>query len=127
MLPLRYKWLWLAAGVLALVVILVLALAPLQQPAVSGGDKALHALAFAFLTVWFLGMFEPRLDWRVAAALVAYGILIELLQDLSEYRYADPYDFLADVAGISAGWLLAAAGLRSWCGRVEALLGVRTP
>lgn len=127
MLPLRYRWFWLTGGIGALTVILGLALAPLDAPVPTGGDKVAHFLAFAFLTIWFLGIFDLRLAWRIAAALAAYGILIEVLQGLTAYRSADPYDLLSDVVGIGAGWLLANFGLRHWCRRLETLLGVRTP
>ena len=126
MLPLRYRWFWLAAGLATLAVILVLALLPLPAPIpVADGDKIAHFLAFAWLALWFLGIFEPRLSLAVAVALTGYGVLMELLQSLTPYRSADVYDVVSDVAGIGAGWLLASAGLRRWCGRVEELLGAR--
>jgi VanZ family protein len=94
---------------------------------VTAGDKAMHFLAFAVLTVWFLGVFHTRFTLQVALALAGYGVLIEVLQSFTSYRSADIYDVLSDVVGISAGWLLASAGLRRWCGRVEAFLGVSPP
>jgi VanZ family protein len=124
MLPLRYRWWWLGAGVAALVIILALALAPLttRLPIIQG-DKVAHALAFMLLTIWFSGVFAPRVAPQLTAALLGYGVLIEILQSFMPYRSADPYDVLSDLVGISAGWLLASVGLRHWCGRVEALLG----
>ena len=126
MLPLRYGWFWLGAGVATLALFLVLALAPLPIaiPVVEG-DKLAHFVAFAYLAVWFLGIFEIRLGIAVAAGLAGYGVLIELLQSLTPYRSADVYDVVADVIGIGAGWLLASAGLRRWCGRIEEWLGAR--
>lgn len=125
--PLRYRWWWLAGGIALLVVIMGLSMAPLSTAeSVPSFDKLLHVLAFAFLSVWFLGVFEWRLAWPVAAALLAYGLLIEFLQSFAPYRMADAYDVLSDLIGIGAGWLLAAAGLRRWCGRVEALLSAHT-
>jgi VanZ family protein len=124
MLPLRYKWLWLGAGLAGLVLILGLALVPMSGPIpMEQGDKLLHALAFAFLANWFLGIVDDGLTLRVLAGLGLYGLLIEFLQSFVPYRSADPYDVLADLGGITIGWLLATAGLRRWCGRVEALLG----
>lgn len=125
--PLRYGWLWLAAGCAALALVLTLALVPMatrMPPLLS--DKVAHGLVFAFLMTWFLGIFEPRLAPRVALMLVAYGVLIELLQGLTPYRVVEAADVVADCAGIGIGWLLAQAGLRHWAGRVEALLGVRS-
>lgn len=128
MLPLRFARYWLGAGLALLAVIMILALLPLPTLLpITQGDKVLHFLALAFLTVWFLGVFERAMAPRVAGGLVLYGVLMELLQGLTPYRSPDPYDVLSDVIGISAGWLLASAGLRRWCGRVEALLGAGPP
>jgi VanZ family protein len=122
--PLRYRWWWLAAGLAGLAAILALALLP-----VGGGlpfvldDKLAHAMGFAVLMLWFSGVLEPRVAPQLAVGLLAYGVLIEILQALTSYRSAEAYDVLSDAIGISAGWLLAFAGLRRWCGRVEAFLG----
>lgn len=122
--PLRYKWFWLGAGLGGLALTLVLALLPMATPiAVVNGDKFLHALAFAFLAIWFLGVVDEGMTLRVVAALAAYGLLIEFLQSVLAYRAADPRDVLADFTGIGLGWLMAWAGLRRWCGWVEAWLG----
>ncbi len=128
MLPLRYKWFWISLGFVGLVLILGLALLP-GGPSLplAYGDKFLHVLAFAFLTNWFLGMVDEGLTLRVLAGLMVYGLLIEFLQGLVVYRAADPYDVLADLIGIAGGWLLAIAGLRQWCTRIEALLGSQQP
>jgi len=124
MLPLRYKWFWLGSGLLGSLAILGLALTPSPTPTLPfrEGDKLLHFLAFAFLTVWFLGMVRDGRVLRLLVALVLYALLIELLQGFFPYRSADPRDVVADVAGMALGWVLASAGLRAWCGRLEALL-----
>lgn len=128
MLPLRYKWFWFGTGLACVGVILALALAPASFGVPSlGSDKITHWLAFVFLTVWFLGVVEVSLTLRVVVALAAYGLLIEWLQSFTSYRVSDPYDVAADFVGITTGWLLAAAGLRRWCWRVEAVLGAVPP
>ncbi|GMW05551.1 MAG: VanZ family protein [Gammaproteobacteria bacterium] len=124
-LPLRYRWWWFGAGLGALALIMVLALLPLAAPvAVQGIDKFMHFLAFTFLTIWFLGVFEARYAWLVAAGLLAYGGLIELLQSLTSFRFAEANDVVSNLAGIGAGWLLSMAGLRHWCRRIETMIGV---
>jgi VanZ family protein len=124
----HYQRLWLGAGILALALGLLLALLPLGGTVLfSWGDKLLHFLGFAILALWFLGAVEPRHSLVVVAGLAGYGVLIEVLQSLTPYRSADPFDVLSDIAGIFAGWLLASAGLRRWCRRVETLLGVAPP
>jgi VanZ family protein len=124
MLPLRFAYWWLGAGLLALAVGLAVALTP-QGPVVlpvNLNDKLAHAGAFLVFMVWFLGLVEFRRAWRVALALVLYGILIELLQSLTSTRQAEFGDVLADGAGVLLGWVLGAAGLRHWCSRVESWL-----
>lgn len=127
MLPLRYKWLWFGAGIAALVLVLALALAPFAPALpIMAGDKVSHFAAFLFLTVWFSGIFELRFAPQITVVLALYGLLIEAIQASTTYRLAEPYDVLSDLLGISAGWLIAFAGLHSWCRRVEALLGAST-
>src|SRR5687768_18404045 len=87
-----------------LVVVLVAALVPPQtlvSPVV--WDKANHALAFAVLGMLAcLGYPERKLP--VLLGLVAYGVLIELLQSLTGYRTGDALDVVADGVGRLFGW-----------------------
>jgi hypothetical protein len=127
LLPLRFLGFWLGTGAAALAIGLALSLAPIDAPLpIVGEDKTLHFAGFLFLTIWFAGMVESRLLWQVATLLAVYGVLIELLQGLTADRAAEPYDVLANLAGIGSGWLLSVAGLRHWCRRVEGLLGAGT-
>lgn len=79
----------------------------------TGWDKANHALAFAVLAA------NAALAWRrlprralvCAAALLAYGVLIEFAQSFVPGRDAEPLDLVADAAGIAAG-LAALRALR---------------
>lgn len=120
--------LWLGAGVLALALGLVLALLPVGGPVLfAWSDKAIHFTGFAILAAWFIVALDARRAPAVAAALAAYGVLVELLQSLTPYRSADVFDVLSDAAGIGAGWLLASAVLRRWRRRMEALLGATPP
>lgn len=126
--PLRYARLWLWTGLAGVAFILGLALAPLGGPQMFAGvDKVEHFIGFLGLTVWFMGVVDERSARSVALLLLVYGILIEVLQSFTPYRSADLFDVLSDAAGIGAGWLLASAGLRHWCRRIEARLGVGPP
>jgi hypothetical protein len=126
LLPLRFGPAWMAAGFAMIAVILYLALIPIAGliPA-NVSDKALHAVAFAGLMIWFCGVVDFRLAPRLALCLAAYGLLIELLQGLTATRQADYLDLFADIVGILAGWLLCAAGLRHWCTKLESWLAPR--
>ena len=104
----RLQPLRLALFALLIAVISWLALSPHPPSAVSTGwDKSNHALAFAAL------MGSGRLAWpgppwlaklmKLAIALLAYGVLIELLQAQIPGREADAWDVLADLLGIVIG------------------------
>lgn len=77
-------------------------------------DKHNHLLAFASLGLTAsLGVRQRHLG--VAAGLLAYGGLIELLQALTPSRVGAWDDLLADAVGIGLGQG-AAALLRRWAG-----------
>lgn len=96
-----------AAFWLAALSVLVLSLLPVSTPLPSTGwDKSNHVLGFAILAV--LGSLGyRRRELRLAAGLFAFGVLIEALQWLSGYRFAEWADLLADVIGIVLGICLA--------------------
>jgi len=87
-----------------------LALTPAPPaPIDTGWDKANHLLAFVALSASAcLGFPGSRMRLlAVAAALLAFGGLIELLQMALTSRSAEWGDLLADLAGIALGTLLA--------------------
>lgn len=102
-LPLR---LWRLAFLMCLVAVLTLSLVPTTpETLTTGWDKTNHLLGFAMLAV--LGCCSyPGRTLAVLAALLGYGALIEGLQSLTPYRFAEWGDWLADALGLLAGWLL---------------------
>ncbi|HYE95678.1 MAG TPA: VanZ family protein [Rubricoccaceae bacterium] len=97
-------WLWAAA-------MLVVASIPgehLPEFLLLSKDKLLHLVSFGGLA--FLGLRAfPDLPLRIFAAGFAYGVLIELYQEVMPLgRFADPYDALANgvglLLGLGAGW-----------------------
>lgn len=102
---------WRFSLALLLCAVTWLALAPAPPKLLSTGwDKLNHALAFSTLAV-VAAMGFAAARWRIAAALLAYGGLIEILQGLLPPRQADLTDLLTDGLGIVIGLLLA-QGLR---------------
>lgn len=102
-------WRWL----LTLLIVVVGALALTPAPAVElglGWDKMNHLLAFASLALCaLLGYRAPRaLQLGLLAALLAYGGLIEVLQQFVPTRSAEWADLLADAIGIGIGTLVSA-------------------
>jgi VanZ family protein len=132
MLPLDYPGRWQLAGLLLLLSILMAAVLPaflfprIPIHAWFGLDKWMHALAFAFLAVWFAGQYRRQSYWRIAVGLAAFGILIELFQSAITYRSAEWYDFVADLVGIMLGLVIALAGAGGWSQRFEGWLRARS-
>ena len=98
--------LWRALLVLLMAAVLVLALMPSPPPSIdTGWDKLNHVLAFSTLAVAgrfsFPGARTPV--WLLIGGLLAFGVLIELLQMLVPTRSAEVADVLADGVGIAVG------------------------
>jgi VanZ family protein len=91
------------AFALCLVVVLVSALMPPQIIGPVGWDKMNHAMTFAVLTMLGCGAYAER-KVQVLIGLLAYGVLIELLQSLTDYRSAEVLDVVADAVGLPVGW-----------------------
>ena len=99
--------LWRMAGWLGIVVTLLLSLMP---PTLGGDDthidKVAHLLGYAVLMFWWTQLVTQR-RWKLALAVVLFGISIELLQGLTPDRLPDPLDALANTGGVLLGWLVA--------------------
>lgn len=81
-------------------VVLVLALMPIEQlPPSTGWDKSDHLLAFSVMGLLGLRAY-PGSPLLCMAALLAYGMAIEALQALVPYRSAEWLDVLADALGV---------------------------
>jgi VanZ family protein len=79
----------------------------MPAPDVGVNDKLSHLVTYFFLAGWFslLAANRVTLGWTVIG-LIAYGILLELLQGMTAYRYAEWGDVLANASGAMAGILL---------------------
>ncbi len=113
--PIKSWWLdnslWVALGVTVL--ILVASLMPsdvLPAPHLKDSDKLLHSTAYVGLMwVWLLA-FRKRHRIIIGIILVislsAFGIIIEVLQGaLTTYRIPDWRDALANIVGITVGFV----------------------
>ncbi len=125
MLPLTHAAAWLVASVLLVVAVLYLSLAP---PSVRASlpthfDKLEHASGYLFLAVWFAGLYARKDYWRIALALAALGLVIEILQHVMALgRSGDPMDMVANITGICLGLALAVWRAGGWALKVEAWL-----
>ena len=83
------------------------------EPVFRVSDVVLHGAAFGYLT-FALGLAYDRLHGAaVAGWMLAYGVLIELLQSFEPARSAELKDLLVDTAGILAGLVMLRA-VGSW-------------
>ena len=99
------------------VVINVLALSPapfLPPEIFDWWDKAQHAIAFAGLAVLAVFAYPDVSKLRIALLLILQGVVIEVLQYFSGYRYGDWQDALADGVGVLLG-----LGVGAWLMRRE--------
>lgn len=119
---LRFGYFWLSGGLCLLGLVLYTTLMPSGSvPVAFYNDKAMHAITFVILMVWFCGVFQLRFAPLIAIALIGFGVSIEWLQDQLVYRSAELADGLADIMGIALGWVLSASGLQHWVEWVESL------
>ncbi len=107
---LQYRRAWLTGGWLLVVCVWYLSLTPIPpQPfTFSFADKFEHGFAYASLSLWFCQIYlQRKARVELVLWLVAMGVLIEILQGLSGYRYFEYADMLANSTGVLIGWLLA--------------------
>jgi VanZ family protein len=119
---LHLRPLWFALAYAQLLLVAVLSLTPAVAN-VGGSDKLGHFLAYAMLSIAFSVIIRQRLSlWRVLFGLIAFGILMEYLQGLTGYRYADPEDALANGIGVAFGLLFHFSPLRRVLLRLDTYL-----
>ena len=97
-------WLW--AFISCALAVLVLALVPSPPPMITTGwDKSNHLLALGVMAWLGCKAFPQRLT-IVLPGLLAYGVLIEIMQSFTPNRSAEWLDLFADCLGILLGWML---------------------
>lgn len=118
MLPLRFAWLWGAAGWLLLAAVIVGSLLPaplLARVGVGVSDKIIHASMYGFLMLWFAGLYARRSQLRIAGVLFAVGVAIEIAQSLTTTRAFELADIAANGSGILAALVPSVWLLAGWC------------
>lgn len=101
----------------------VASLTPLDHLPDSGiSDKLSHVLTYAFLGLWFSGVYQRSAAPRLGMLLFALGAAMEGVQAFTDSRSPEGADLLANLAGIALALALARAGLDRWCAMVEDLL-----
>lgn len=102
--PLKLVKAWYFIGAMMLFGVALVSLMP--APDIGVSDKLSHLVTYFFLAGWFslLAVNRVSLGWT-SVGLVGYGMLIELLQGMTAYRYPEWGDVLANGAGVLAGIL----------------------
>jgi VanZ family protein len=70
-------------------------------------DKAQHAIAFGTLAVLAVLAYPGVSKVRIGLLLIAHGVLVEVLQYFTGYRFGDWQDALADGVGVLVGLVLS--------------------
>lgn len=125
LLELRLRHFWFGFGVLMALVVAVVCLTPGGKvpdlPGVS--DKVEHFGAFMLLSFWFSSILVRRDLFWMGLVLLAFGVLIEVAQEMMRWgREGEVLDVAADAGGIIAGMLLALTPLGRWAFWIERLL-----
>ena len=119
--PLRWPRLWLGLWSLAILCVIAVCLAPLDglPPLPQNSDKVEHLLGYFVLAAAAVQLFGGRALVTAAFGLVAMGIGIEFAQGMTSYRSADPWDALANTAGVLLGLAIALSPWRDLLLRLE--------
>lgn len=113
----RYlKW-WRTAGAIFLVAVVVGSLLPLKKTGAVPNDKLVHFLIYFLLMAWFGQLYPRRI--LVAIALALLGILLELTQGFTRYRYFEWYDVVANCAGILSAWAFVRSPWGHWMSTMD--------
>ena len=120
MLALRFPKLWLGLGWVLLALVCLGSLLPASAVSTLENDKLAHFGSYLILSLWFGGLYgKPRHYIAIAAILIAFGAVLDLLQGLTATRHFDAADILANSAGVLLGFLVSVAALGGWCRVVE--------
>lgn len=109
--PLRWFALWRGLGWALVITVVILSLTPSVPGGASLGDHFGHTLAYAVLAFWF-GILYPRTTATLfAVGFALMGLVLEVLQDFSAFRTFQWLDLVANLLGVSLGWILARTAL----------------
>ncbi len=110
--------LWYSVGALMLVFVAVLSLIPV--PDVGVDDKLSHVVTYFLLAGWFslLAVNRRALPW-IVIGLIVYGVMLELLQGMTDFRYAELADNFANASGSIIGVLLHFSPAPRWLWHID--------
>ena len=101
-------WLILGWGMVFLVVIMSVIPSPAALDVLTTRDKFVHFFAYFVLMLWFGGIYLSGRKYLILGlALILIGIILELLQGMTSYRYFEYKDMIVNGFGVLLGWLLS--------------------
>lgn len=126
-LPLAWRNVWVVVGWLGVALDVWLSLKSTPPPSgVVHGFDAAHGASYALLMFWFAQLHEGRARVSAALALVALGVVLEILQGFNPNREMSYTDMRDNAVGVLAGWLLAMTPLRRVLPALDARLAALT-
>jgi VanZ family protein len=116
--PLTHPKLWYSLAFAALLIVGIASLVP--APGIGSSDKLLHFITYFVLSAGFTILNQQaRTLSRVAAGLILYGVLLEILQGLTSYRMMDVMDMLTNGLGVLTGLLVWLTPVPVWFRQLE--------
>jgi len=99
----KFKKLWLTLGIIYTVIMIALCLIPTNgtSSSVPHLDKVFHFGAHFIWTYWFSQIYSDKR--RLILLSLVLGGIIEILQNQTGYRSAEPLDVMANFIGAAAG------------------------
>ena len=126
-LPLAWRNAWVVVGWLGVALDVWLSLKSTPPPAgVVHGFDAAHGVSYLLLMFWFAQLYHGRARALAALALVALGVVLEILQGFNPNREMSYTDMRDNAVGVLAGWLLATTPLRMLLPALDARLAALT-
>ncbi len=110
--------LWFSIAYVVLALVGVFSLIP--SPDIGVSDKSLHFITYFMLSAGFSTLVRfNRSMILVIVGLIGYGILLEFLQGMTEYRFMESYDMLANSAGVICGLIVRLSFVPEWFRKIE--------
>ncbi len=123
-LKLRFLWLTIGYGLVALVVFLSLTSSPVDmEMGLPYEDKVFHAFAYFILMAWFSQIYHDKFQRNMIAVIFVFmGMTLEYLQSFDANRYSEFADMIANATGVALGFSIALTGAKNILLRVEKAL-----
>ena len=125
-LKLRFLWLTIGYGLVALVVFLSLTSSPVDmEMGLPYEDKVFHAFAYFVLMVWFGQIYHDKFQRNmIAVVFVLMGITFEYLQSFDANRYFEFADMIANLTGVVLGFSIVLTAAKNTLLRIEKVLSL---